>query len=670
MISRAPQKNLRISCPECLQKLDASAVEAFTLISCPECGHNILVPRRFGQYLIEEPIGENHLAGVYRAVDIKLDRQVALKILDASLAEDADTVQAFLSAGRRMALLNHPHIIPIYSSGTQEKLPYVVMEFMAGGSVAELINRDQGSTPLSTCIRIAEQAARGLDAAARENTVHLGITPENLLLSTTGEVKIGDFGMSVIQQAATADDSRDDCPRVDVRYASPELLTGGAGDLRSDIYALGATLYHLLTGESPFPDNIERRLTELHAYPLATPRELRHDIDSAWSELVMSMLSPDPEHRPHGYKTLIRKLATYREQLPLPNQDTPTPAGAKGRRFIVSASPRAATLRTAQRIRRHNKWRQAMDAVILAGLVAVGAVLVSAARRQAPWYVENVQPLMQQIIDLFYRTAPAEPPEPATANGDVSVLQSVPAHMPSHAAQSPQVVSGLNQEMPQPPQSPNRAEPQVPAPPPAAPVTAGQPAAPSTELPQPPAAMESRPRPGDYDFIAAADALRNYLRQQPAATLAVEKARLIKMAEARPRLIMLMRRLPYEGEVSLRNGRILRGAIPICTEESITVKPERSRSRSHVVKWTEISFQQYMRFFEYYIEWRLGAGALQQTVRGKAQTEAGQDYFLMALLCDWYGYTDQARRYARAAVKQAPALRSEVEQMLYYLGEI
>ncbi|MCF7855691.1 MAG: protein kinase, partial [Candidatus Pacebacteria bacterium] len=234
MIRRVPQANLKVACPACGQKLDASDVLAFQHVECPACKSELMIPYRFGQYLLEEPLSESHLAGVYRALDLKLDREVAIKVLDEDLAENEMLVEHFLKLGRRIALLNHSNIIPIYSSGTFKELPYLVMELMEDFSLRDMLHQTDAPPPCDQSLHIAEQVARGLEAANREGVHHHNLNPANILLGPGNVVKLTDFGMAAVWEAAMNEHTEQAGEYPDAGYMSPELLKGEQADCRAD----------------------------------------------------------------------------------------------------------------------------------------------------------------------------------------------------------------------------------------------------------------------------------------------------------------------------------------------------------------------------------------------------------------------------------------------------
>ena len=225
MSLRRAQENLKISCPGCEQKLDASGIPAFTVISCPNCSTEFTVPFRFGQYLLEDAISEGRFAGIYRASDLRLKREVAIKVLFEELAGNAEIVELFLGAARRTAILNHINVLPIYSCDSFDGLPYIVMEHMEGHCLYSVM-QSKREIPLADCVNYCILAAKGLDAAHLEGFDHNGLRPSNLLWDGNENIKISDFGMAEFKRKCGEALDLDWRTFFHTGYTAPEVLTG------------------------------------------------------------------------------------------------------------------------------------------------------------------------------------------------------------------------------------------------------------------------------------------------------------------------------------------------------------------------------------------------------------------------------------------------------------
>lgn len=318
-------KQVKIFCHHCQQKLDVTGLLPFAHISCPACGTDLIVPKWFDNYLLEEPCGRGGMASVYRALDIALDREVAVKILDQHGPGGTDV---FLNEARTAATINHSCVIPIYTCGIFEDQAYIVMQFMNGGSLEQKLLLTKGAPlPVNDVVQWIHDAAEGLEYAAEHGIVHHDVKPGNIMLDADGNAKIGDFGIAVREQSdeQPVENSSYGSPL----YISPEKVSTGKEDSSGDIYSLGATFYHLLTGIPPFQhENLEELLwARVKQNPVA-PHQLRQGISPLISSMIMRMMNHSPEMRP-GYQEIIRTLNStlhhrdasmlvMRKEMPLP----------------------------------------------------------------------------------------------------------------------------------------------------------------------------------------------------------------------------------------------------------------------------------------------------------------------------------------------------------------
>ena len=213
-----------------------------------------LVGKQLGDFQLQGLLGAGGMAEVYRGFDVKLKRQVAVKILPASMANDAGYVQRFKTEAQRVAALNHPHIVPVYAFGEEGPLLYHVMPILKE-SLRDRLDREVTLAP-QDAVRLVVQIASALSVAHAAGLVHRDVKPENILLDDKGEAYLTDFGIArpvmpsrVGRAAQTL--SATGLPVGTPEYMAPEQLRGEPMDQRADIYALGAVLYELLTGHAP-----------------------------------------------------------------------------------------------------------------------------------------------------------------------------------------------------------------------------------------------------------------------------------------------------------------------------------------------------------------------------------------------------------------------------------
>lgn len=303
----APERILKISCHNCMQKLDVTSLMPFSHISCPTCGADLIVPEWFDDYLLEEPGGSGGMAMVYRALDLALDREVAIKILKPELSHDSARSELFLREARTAATINHYAVVPIYTCGVFEDRTYIIMQYMAGGSLEQKLRQSPEPLPQEQVMRWMCDIAGGLENASMHGIIHHDVKPGNILLDVEGNAKIGDFGIAQIV-SRPGENIYDARNWISPHYVSPEKVRTGEEGVRGDIYSLGATFYHLITGMTPFNhDDLEELIRMRLTVDPAPPHLLRKDISVELSQLILSMMSRNPADRP-SYKTITATL--------------------------------------------------------------------------------------------------------------------------------------------------------------------------------------------------------------------------------------------------------------------------------------------------------------------------------------------------------------------------
>jgi serine/threonine protein kinase len=278
-----------------------------------------------GHYEIVSELGRGGMGVVYKGYEPALARYVAIKELSSALSHDPAVVERFLREARSMALLNDPHIIQIYSIGQENELPFFVMEFVDGSSVAALIQRDMHLQP-GDALKIVHQTAKGLSAAHDRGVIHRDVKPANLILSQRGQVKIADFGIALanadMNQKLTSAGEMVGTPG----YLPPELLLGKAVDQRSDVYALGVVLFEMLTGRTPFSDaSVYKLMLDVVQTEVPDVREINSDIDPGVAAILAKMLIKDPAKRYQSMAELITDLDKH----PLVANGTPLKLGIR-----------------------------------------------------------------------------------------------------------------------------------------------------------------------------------------------------------------------------------------------------------------------------------------------------------------------------------------------------
>jgi len=262
---------------------------------------------------IESLLGKGGMGVVYKGYDTSLRRPVAVKILLEGALDDSDAVKRFEREARILAELNHPNIAQIYRIGHHEGIPFYSMEYIEGRSLDNFLAAE---TRLSgtRCVKYMIQAAQGLKAAADQNVTHRDIKPANIMIAESGLLKIVDFG---IAKAVTEDTFRTATGTImgTPRYMSPEQGKGGEIDLRSDIYSLGATFYHMVCGRPPFDADNAFALIMKHITEPAPPiPEFNANVPETLCGIIYTMLEKEPGKRFQDYTALIKALESIFEK--------------------------------------------------------------------------------------------------------------------------------------------------------------------------------------------------------------------------------------------------------------------------------------------------------------------------------------------------------------------
>ncbi|MFN2555909.1 MAG: protein kinase [Nitriliruptorales bacterium] len=260
------------------------------------------------RYQLEEPIATGGVAIVWRAHDIVLDRSVAVKLLHPHLTGDTTTVERFRREAQAAAQLAHPNAVAIYDTGLEDDLVYLVMEYVDGPSLRDVI-QEQGALNPTVVAALGEQVASALGEAHLNGFVHRDVKPANILLTSEGLPKVTDFG---IAKAVGQDDTLTTPGTVigTAAYLAPEQLEGLEVDARADIYALGVLLYECLTGEPAYQGDTPTATAAARlSRELPPPRTVRADIPRALDRIIVTATRRDPAERFADGKAMASALA-------------------------------------------------------------------------------------------------------------------------------------------------------------------------------------------------------------------------------------------------------------------------------------------------------------------------------------------------------------------------
>ena len=305
-------------------------------------------------YRITEKIGQGGMGEVYKAIDVNLDRVVAVKVLTRELSNDPSLIQRFQSEAKTQAQLNHPNVTTLYNFFRHRDQFLMVMEFVEGMNLEQMV-RQRGPVPFQEAVPFFQQALFGLSQAHRMGIIHRDIKPSNIIVNRQGIVKVMDFGIArVLGQSRL---TRTGLQVGTLYYMSPEQIQGKESDFRSDIYALGITLFELLTGSVPFRGSTDFEIMQAHVKtPPPVPSKTHVQLPKAFDRVVLKALEKDPKNRFQTVEEFSQALgAAFQESMKsAPAQIKPTviftpPAGTRAQTSLgatvqASAPPAGATV--------------------------------------------------------------------------------------------------------------------------------------------------------------------------------------------------------------------------------------------------------------------------------------------------------------------------------------
>ncbi|MFC7809040.1 Stk1 family PASTA domain-containing Ser/Thr kinase [Streptomyces olivaceus] len=298
-----------------------------------------------GRYRVEARIAVGGMATVYRAVDTRLDRVLALKVMHPALATDATFVDRFIREAKSVARLDHPNVVQVFDQGAQGAYVYLAMEYIAGCTLRDVL-RERGALQPRAALDILEPVLAALGAAHRAGFVHRDMKPENVLIGDDGRVKVADFGLVRAVDTVT---STTGAVLGTVSYLAPEQIETGTADPRVDVYACGVVLYEMLTGGKPHEGDSPAAVLYKHLHddvppPSAAVPELAYELD----ELVAAATARNPEIRPHDAVALLARIRESRGKLSVEQLDAVPPqalaADHDNAEDRTSVIPRALTI--------------------------------------------------------------------------------------------------------------------------------------------------------------------------------------------------------------------------------------------------------------------------------------------------------------------------------------
>ncbi|BDV30383.1 Stk1 family PASTA domain-containing Ser/Thr kinase [Microbacterium terricola] len=277
------------------------------------------------RYRVRARIARGGMATVYVATDMRLERRVALKVMHGHLSDDTVFQSRFIQEARAAARLADPHVVNVFDQGQDGDMAYLVMEYLPGITLRELL-REQRRLTIPQTVTIMDAVLSGLAAAHRAGIVHRDVKPENVLLAEDGRIKIGDFGLA---RATTANTATGAQLMGTIAYLAPELVTRGTADARSDIYSLGIMLYEMLVGEQPYRGEQPMQIAFQHATDSVPRPSVRNPgVPEQLDELVLWSTERSPDDRPTDAREMLDRLREIERQLGITPQVTrTTPTG-------------------------------------------------------------------------------------------------------------------------------------------------------------------------------------------------------------------------------------------------------------------------------------------------------------------------------------------------------
>lgn len=267
-------------------------------------------PKRLGKYIIDRKIGQGGMGAVYLGRDPELKRQVALKVLPRDKAENPTLVKRFKAEAQAAAQLRHENIVAVYDSGEADGYLYIAMEYIDGKDLYELI-RKRGRIPINRSIQMIKEVASALQHAHEQNIVHRDIKPSNLLIRLDGKVKLTDLGLArSIDDTLETNITRAGTTVGTVDYMAPEQARNSKlADIRSDLYSLGCTWFHMLTGQAPYPEGSVTNKLQAHAVrPIPNARDLNPKIPEGIVAVLNRLMAKKPEDRYQSPAELLADL--------------------------------------------------------------------------------------------------------------------------------------------------------------------------------------------------------------------------------------------------------------------------------------------------------------------------------------------------------------------------
>ena len=310
------KNNIKIFRCGCGKEFDVTGYPVGYKFECPKCHAFCVIKGDYddlehgltlADFIIDKRIGRGGMGVVYLGTQLSLGRPVAIKALKKDIASNEDFIHRFTQEAQTAAQIIHNNIVQVYYVGEEKSTFFIAMEYVDGRTVRELINESKG-IPEPRALEIILQTASGLQRAHEMNIMHRDIKPDNLIINLQGEVKVADFGLAL----DLGESKKSEGPRQlegSPHYMSPEQATRGEISFSSDIYSLGASLYHMVTSVPPFTGKSPAAIIAKHItdYP-RSPKEIKLELSKGLCQIIQKMMAKKPEDRFSSMAELIDQL--------------------------------------------------------------------------------------------------------------------------------------------------------------------------------------------------------------------------------------------------------------------------------------------------------------------------------------------------------------------------
>ena len=368
-----------------------------------------------GRYEVESRLGEGGMAKVFAGTDRLLGRKVAVKVLSSQYAQDRTFVERFRREAQAAAGLNHPNVVSVFDTGSDDGVHYIVMEHVEGRTLADIIG-EEGALRPARAIEIAVDVCRALDTAHEKGMVHRDVKPGNILLTPDGGVKVADFGIARVAsgEPLTVTGS----VMGTASYLSPEQASGGSIDARSDIYSLGCVLYEMLTGKPPFAGDSLVSIAYKHVEEEPTaPSRVNPAVPAGLSAVVTKAMAKDPADR---YQSADEMAGDLRGEAPAdaaPTRAVPT----NERTEVLPVSPRGRTttapLPVTVRRESGRRWWPLVTAAVVLAVLSLAVALILARDDRLPVSRPSLPPVTSPPV----ASSPSPSPSPSPTAVALSV---------------------------------------------------------------------------------------------------------------------------------------------------------------------------------------------------------------------------------------------------------